>query len=113
MGRPMIWLRSAPVAGASSRITSRSWRVHSKTSAAHAHEHIFLGEAHDAHERRTRWVVELTAGITVVEIIAGWHTGTVALRDGAFGKASLREGACQCGYNQVCAEPFKKKDKNK
>src|SRR3546814_3561111 len=71
MGRPMIWLRSAPVAGASSRITNRSWRVHSKTSAAHAHEHIFLGEAHDAHERRTRWVVALTAGMMVVEIIAG------------------------------------------
>src|SRR3546814_1827847 len=75
----MIWLRSAPVAGASSRITNRSWRVHSKTSAAHAHEHIFLGEAHDAHERRTRWVVALTAGMMVVEIIAGWLTGSMAL----------------------------------
>src|SRR3546814_11125732 len=79
MGRPMIWLRSAPVAGASSRITNRSWRVHSKTSAAHAHEHIFLGEAHAAHERRTRWVVALTAGRMVVEIIAGWLTGSMAL----------------------------------
>src|SRR3546814_20097748 len=76
---PMIWLRSSPVSGASSRITNRSWRVHSKTSAAHAHEHIFLGEAHDAHERRTRWVVALTAGMMVVEIIAGWLTGSMAL----------------------------------
>src|SRR3546814_12462048 len=94
----MIWLRSAPVAGASSRITNRSWRVHSKTSAAHAHEHIFLGEAHDAHERRTRWVVALTAGMMVVEIIAGWLTGSMALladgmhmatHAGALGAAAL------------------------
>src|SRR3546814_12363845 len=61
---------------------SRSWRVHSKTSAAHAHEHIFLGEAHDAHERRTRWVVALTAGMMVVEIIAGWLPGSMALLAG-------------------------------
>src|SRR3546814_6742212 len=60
--------------------------------------HIFLGEAHDAHERRTRWVVALTAGMMVVEIIAGWLTGSMALladgmhmatHAGALGAAAL------------------------
>ena len=31
------------------------------------HDHIFLGGSHDAHERRTRWVVALTALMMVGE----------------------------------------------
>lgn len=38
-----------------------------------------LGDAHHAHERRTRLVVALTAVMMVVEIAAGWATGSMAL----------------------------------
>jgi cation diffusion facilitator family transporter len=44
-----------------------------------AHSHNFLGSAHDTHERRTRYVVALTAAMMVVEIAAGWLTGSMAL----------------------------------
>jgi cation diffusion facilitator family transporter len=53
--------------------------MHAETAADHAHSHVFLGEAHDTHERRTRWVVMLTAAMMVVEIVAGWITGSMAL----------------------------------
>jgi cation diffusion facilitator family transporter len=43
------------------------------------HSHNFLGHAHQAHERRTRYVVVLTAAMMVVEIAAGWMTGSMAL----------------------------------
>lgn len=45
----------------------------------HGHEHVFLGEAHDVHAKRTRYVVALTAAMMVVEIVAGWLTGSMAL----------------------------------
>ncbi|WP_300973050.1 CDF family Co(II)/Ni(II) efflux transporter DmeF [Sphingomonas sp. LHG3406-1] len=45
--------------------------------AAHAHD--FLGAAHDRNARRTRWVVMLSAVMTVAEIIAGTLTGSMAL----------------------------------
>ncbi len=57
-----------------------------------------LGDAHHAHERRTRLVVALTAVMMVVEIVAGWATGSMALladgihmatHVGALGLASL------------------------
>src|SRR3546814_1117792 len=35
---------------------------------AFAHDHMFLGAAHDANARRTRWVVLLTAVMMVGEI---------------------------------------------
>lgn len=72
--------------------------MHSETSAAYAHEHVFLGSAHDAHEQRTRWVVALTAAMMAVEIVAGWLTGSMALladgmhmatHAGALGAAAL------------------------
>jgi cation diffusion facilitator family transporter len=43
------------------------------------HGHHMLGDAHHAHERRTRVVVALTAVMMVVEIAAGWATGSMAL----------------------------------
>lgn len=58
-------------------------------SGKHAHQHDhhhhhdgghhMLGDAHHAHERRTRLVVALTAVMMVVEIAAGWVTGSMAL----------------------------------
>lgn len=43
------------------------------------HHHNFLSASHDAHERRTRYVVALTAAMMVVEIVAGLWTGSMAL----------------------------------
>jgi cation diffusion facilitator family transporter len=53
--------------------------MHIDTLATHRHSHSFLGDAHDEHERRTRWVVALTAAMMVIEIAAGWLTGSMAL----------------------------------
>lgn len=53
--------------------------MHSSTAAEHAHSHAYLGDNHDVHERRTRWVVALTAVMMVVEIIVGLTTGSMAL----------------------------------
>lgn len=53
--------------------------MHSDTAAELAHSHVFLGKDHHAHERRTLWVVALTAVMMVVEIVAGWLTGSMAL----------------------------------
>ncbi len=54
----------------------------------HTHEHIFLGTAHDMHEKRTRYVVVLTAAMMVVEIAAGWITGSMALLADGFHMAT-------------------------
>lgn len=43
------------------------------------HHHVFLGAAHDANARRTRWVVLLTAAMMTGEIAAGYLTGSMAL----------------------------------
>lgn len=72
--------------------------MHHDHRSEHVHEHVFLGDAHDAHEKRTRYVVALTAGMMVVEIVAGWATGSMALladgfhmatHSGALGVAAL------------------------
>ncbi len=55
---------------------------------AHAHEHVFLGAAHDENARRTRWVVLLTALMMVGEIIAGYATGSMALLADGFHMAT-------------------------
>jgi len=46
---------------------------------AQAHSHDFLGAAHERNERRTRWVVLLSAIMMVVEITLGTLTGSMAL----------------------------------
>jgi cation diffusion facilitator family transporter len=43
------------------------------------HRHVFLGAAHDKHERQTWIVVALTASMMVAEIIAGTVYGSMAL----------------------------------
>lgn len=43
------------------------------------HDHNFLSASHDSHEKRTRYVVALTAAMMVVEIAAGLWTGSMAL----------------------------------
>lgn len=53
-----------------------------------AHEHVFLGAAHDENARRTLWVVALTAVMMVGEIIAGYWTGSMALLADGFHMAT-------------------------
>jgi cation diffusion facilitator family transporter len=92
---------SVRAAVAFSLITDKIEQMHSDTAASYKHDHVFLGAAHDTHERRTRWVVALTAGMMVVEIVAGWLTGSMALladgmhmatHAGALGAAALAYG---------------------
>ena len=52
------------------------------------HDHFFLSHAHDVHEKRTRYVVALTAAMMVVEIAVGWLTGSMALLADGFHMAT-------------------------
>lgn len=53
--------------------------MHSHSLAAWEHTHSYLGEKHDRHERRTWFVVILTAVMMVAEIIGGHIYGSMAL----------------------------------
>ncbi|WP_342308079.1 CDF family Co(II)/Ni(II) efflux transporter DmeF [Pseudomonas fluorescens] len=53
-----------------------------------AHEHVFLGVAHDENARRTLWVVILTVVMMVAEIAAGALTGSMALLADGFHMAT-------------------------
>lgn len=53
-----------------------------------AHDHMFLGAAHDENARRTRWVVALTAVMMIGEIVAGYITGSMALLADGFHMAT-------------------------
>lgn len=61
---------------------------HDHPAGARAHEHVFLGQNHDANARRTLAVVALTAVMMVGEIIAGWLTGSMALLADGFHMAT-------------------------
>jgi cation diffusion facilitator family transporter len=53
--------------------------MHHHTLHHWQHDHVFLGEDHDRHERRTWLVVGLTAAMMVAEIVAGTIFGSMAL----------------------------------
>lgn len=53
-----------------------------------AHDHVFLGAAHDENARRTRRVVVLTALMMVGEVLAGYVTGSMALLADGFHMAT-------------------------
>src|SRR5262249_62066625 len=53
--------------------------MHSQTLDPWQHPHVFLGGKHETHERRTWWVVALTAAMMVAEIIGGHIYGSMAL----------------------------------
>lgn len=48
-------------------------------SAPRAHDHVFLGDNHERNERRTWFVIVLTATMMVAEITAGTVFGSMAL----------------------------------
>lgn len=62
--------------------------MHHDHASRHTHDHNFLGSTHDRHEKRTRWVVALTAAMMIVEIAAGWWTGSMALLADGFHMAT-------------------------
>jgi cation diffusion facilitator family transporter len=53
--------------------------MHTHSLTAWQHDHEFLGEAHDRNERRTWFVVVLTAVMMIAEIIGGHVYGSMAL----------------------------------
>jgi cation diffusion facilitator family transporter len=53
-------------------------QMHIHTMATWQHSHPF-GEADARAEQRTRWVVAITGGTMVAEIIVGWLSGSMAL----------------------------------
>jgi len=53
--------------------------MHSHSIDQWTHDHVFLGAQHAHNERRTWFVVALTAAMMVGEIVAGWLSGSMAL----------------------------------
>ncbi len=53
--------------------------MHSHSLEPWQHRHVYLGAKHDRHERRTWFVVALTAVMMVVEIVGGHIFGSMAL----------------------------------
>src|SRR6266540_5641804 len=53
--------------------------MHSHSIEPWQHQHAFLGAQHDRHERRTWFVVLITAVMMVAEIIGGTVFGSMAL----------------------------------
>jgi cation diffusion facilitator family transporter len=53
--------------------------MHSHSIDQWTHDHVFLGTRHERHERRTWFVVGLTAIMMVGEIAVGWLSGSMAL----------------------------------
>src|SRR6266496_25559 len=56
-----------------------SLAMHTHSTEPWRHSHRFLGEKHEQHERRTWFVVGLTAAMMVIEIIGGTIFGSMAL----------------------------------
>jgi hypothetical protein len=53
--------------------------MHAHSISHWRHHHAFLGSRHDRHERRTWFVVALTAVMMVAEIVGGTWFGSMAL----------------------------------
>jgi cation diffusion facilitator family transporter len=53
--------------------------MHSESLHHWQHDHVFLGQGHERHERRTWLVVGLTAAMMVAEIVGGSIFGSMAL----------------------------------
>jgi cation diffusion facilitator family transporter len=53
--------------------------MHTQSLKPWQHAHVFLGDRHDANERRTWAVVALTAGMMLVEIVGGFLYGSMAV----------------------------------
>jgi cation diffusion facilitator family transporter len=60
-------------------VVLRESAMHSRSIDQWTHDHVFLGGQHARHERRTWFVVALTAVMMVGEIAVGWLSGSMAL----------------------------------
>ena len=70
-----------------------------------AHDHVFLGSAHDDNARRTLWVVALTAVMMIGEIIAGYLTGSMALPSGRMRKSEPGKVTGFASFGPVMGPP--------
>lgn len=62
--------------------------MHGHSIKSWQHEHIFLGKDHERNERRTWFVIALTATMMIVEIVAGSIFGSMALLADGFHMAT-------------------------
>lgn len=62
--------------------------MHTRSIDSWQHVHVFLGEDHTRNERRTWFIVALTAAMMVAEIIAGAAFGSMALLTDGFHMAT-------------------------
>lgn len=62
--------------------------MHSESLKPWAHGHVFLGDDHGRNERRTRFVILLTAAMMVAEIVTGITYGSMALLADGFHMAT-------------------------
>src|SRR5829696_5076960 len=53
--------------------------MHSHSVERWTHDHVFLGREHRGNERRTWWVVALTAATMIGEVLGGSIFGSMAL----------------------------------
>jgi Co/Zn/Cd efflux system component len=53
--------------------------MHSHSVERWTHDHVFLGREHRGNERRTWWVVALTAAMMIGEVLGGSIFGSMAL----------------------------------
>src|SRR3546814_11497786 len=84
-------------------IPNRRDRMTASTNAEYpAHDHVFLGAAHDRHAQRTLWVVGLPAVMMIAALIAGYVTGSMALLAAGFHMAShaCPPGLAAAAYSQ-------------
>jgi cation diffusion facilitator family transporter len=71
---------SYPVSGKpAAALRKRNSIMHNHSIRSWQHEHFFLGHKHARHERRTWFVVALTAAMMVAEITGGTIFGSMAL----------------------------------
>lgn len=55
---------------------------------SHYFDHVYLPDGLEHNARRTNWVIALTSATMVVEIVAGWWTGSMALLADGFHMAT-------------------------
>lgn len=63
----------------SSKLSGRTSNYPRSVTPRQPHEHVFLGDSHERNERRTWIVIVITATMMVVEIVAGYIFGSMAL----------------------------------
>src|SRR3546814_11459559 len=80
----------------------RNSSLHAEAATEQWHQNIYLGASHQANERRTRWVVALTAIMMVGEIAAGYLTGSMeSIADGFHMSTHAGTQPCAAGRDAL------------